>query len=154
MNDKTIKKGFGFGLLLFWGMWFLIVAISNMCDFLLYHELLPAQVTFRSGHLILLRDVIKIHGLGMGSANGFLFVIALFQLLIADCYFIALFQWRGPQEKIKTWVSAAFSASIGLVMCFLLLSEVFVFYQYHSVFFTMMFTLLLSWHWLMSVLKL
>lgn len=153
MNDKKIKTVFGLGLILFWGLFFLIAAISNVCDFLMYHEILPELVTFRSGNLILVHEIVKVHGLGMGSANSLLLLLAVCQLLLADCFFITLFQWKMSPQKFKAWMSLAFALSSGLFLCCVLFSEMFVFYHFNGVFFTVIIALLLSWHWLTSTLK-
>jgi hypothetical protein len=153
MKEITVKKIFAWGMLFFWGVLFLIAALSNVCDILVYHQILPSYIRFHSGQLETIYQAGQIYGLGMGAASILLFLLSLYQLLIADSFFMALFAWSTSKDKLKFWSSVAFCLSIGLVMLLLLLSEILVFHRLNSLFLSLMIVFLVSWQWFLTNIK-
>ncbi len=140
-----------FAMIIFWSLWFFVAALSNICDFFVQHELLPAGFVFRSGNLMLVHNIIAPFGLTHQHASFFVMVGAFIELIVADCFFMALLGHRISLEKFKLWLSLGFSLSISLWMSFLLMCEIFVYYQNSHIFVIMIFSELGMWVWIEKV---
>lgn len=153
MTDSDVKQTFIIIMLLFWSLWFFIAGLSNICDLLIFHHILPNTISFHSGNLGLLIKVVSVYGFGSSFASSLLAVDAVTQLLIADCFFLALFHYAGSKAKFKLWVNVAFASVVLFWMCFILLSEVFVYYKFNTLFFVLMMAGIASWNWVGVVMK-
>lgn len=136
------------GLLLFWGLWFLLVFFTNSFDFLGVYNMLPSDWRFRSGNLSLILSVINIYGFSGAFANLLFFLDIIIQGTAAVLFFIAAVKLWTNRQAWK-WINTAFGISTALWAAFILMDEFFIAYNFegtHSTLLIMEIISLLAMH--------
>lgn len=119
------------GLLLFWGMWFVLVFSTNIFDFLSVYSQMPMEWRFRSGNLALIVSVVNIYHFSGALANLLFVLDIIIQGLAAVLFVIAAVKfWLGKQAW--KWINAAFGISIALWALFILMDEFFIAYNFEG----------------------
>lgn len=148
-TEKAIKQVAAYGILVFFFLWFFIAALSNVCDLLINATILPKTITFRSGHLGTVHELLAVHGLS-SLAVAALTIVAFLELLIADLFAIALWGLVSGRKKEKFWRALAFASAMLFWALMLLASEVLVFYSFSSKFLILFILMLQSWQFVES----
>jgi len=148
-TEKAIKQATAYGILVFFFLWFFIAALSNVCDLLINASILPQTITFRSGNLSSVQEVLAVHGLS-SLAIGLLTIVAFLELLIADLFAIALWGLVSGRKKERFWRALAFASAMLFWALMLLASEALVFYNFSSKFFILFILMLQSWQFVES----
>lgn len=119
------------GLLLFWGVWFVLVVLTNSFDILSTYDALPAEWRFRSGNLALIISIVNIYRFSGVFAN-LLFLSGLIaESVIAILFIVAALKFWSRRPAWK-WVNAAFGISIAFWAVFILLDELFIAYNFEG----------------------
>lgn len=134
--SSTIKQTYGVspiksGLLLFWGCWFLLAALTNCFDLLGTHNLLPSYWRFRSGNLALITSVIHIYNFSFIWANLLFLIDIIIQGTVSVLFIIAAVTFWTQRPAWK-WINAAFGISIALWATFILMDEFFIAYNFEG----------------------
>ena len=101
-------------LLLFWSLWFAVVALSNLADLATAIGLLPPETWWKSGNLAMIADAVSPLGL-RAAAPLFLAGVVLWEGTTAGLFLRAFVRGRGA--------STAFTVGVGLFLAFVLLDE-------------------------------
>jgi glucose-6-phosphate-specific signal transduction histidine kinase len=110
------------GVLLFWAMYFTLVALTNALDAAKSFGALPAGWTLASGNYALMVKVTAVHGTPMAIV-----VILFLGVVVWEALSAALF-WRALVARTRRAVYAAFTVSLALWAVFALVDEIFVAY--------------------------
>lgn len=114
------------GVLLFWGAWFAVVALTNLLNALQVLEVLPADFKFVSGNWQWINETMNPLGVSV-ELQAFLFGgVIVWESLCAGLFFYALLRFRGGtllHERETLW---ACSVSLALWCAFQVLDEVFL----------------------------
>jgi hypothetical protein len=108
-------------LILFWALWFSLVALSNLTDFAAGLGLLPAESWWKSGNLALVATALRPVGLEPAAPLLLLGVVG-WEALAA-----ALFL-RGVARPSTRNAVVAFTVGLGLFLTFVLLDEALLLY--------------------------
>ena len=114
---RTLKSG----VLLFWALWFTIVALTNVFDALKAGRVLPGGFTFASGNWELMLKVTAVH------ATPVALVGILFLGVVAWETLAAVLFWRAWALGGRGGV-AAFTVGLALWAAFVLADEIFIAY--------------------------
>ena len=120
-----------FGLLLFWGLWFLIAFLTNTFDFLGVYNYLPTVWRFRSNNLALITSVIHIYNFPGTWANLLFTIDIIIQGSASILFLIAAMKWWSHRQAWK-WINGAFGLSIALWAAFILMDEFFIAYNFEG----------------------
>lgn len=110
------------GILLFWALYFSIVALTNTFDAARSFGVLPPGWTLASGNYALVVKVTAVHGTPMAV------VLILFLGVIAWEALSAVLFWRALMTRTRRAVYAAFTMSLALWAVFALVDEIFIAY--------------------------
>lgn len=125
---KTVNKRIRAGLLLFWGLYFTIVLVSNSADALNALSLLPSGWRFVSGNYGLIQKVVAMYEPPVWLA-GFMFAgVILWEATGAILFWKAFRVTLRQNPKQSVTAQAAFGITIGLWAAFILADEVFLTY--------------------------
>jgi hypothetical protein len=113
----------GPGLLGFWAIYFVIVALSNLTDLLGSFHLLPAGWRWVSGNLAFIAT-----STGKFGVPGWLNPVLLGGVIAWEMLAAVLF-WRAAREPSGRWLGPAFCVGIGLWATFILLDEVLLIFE-------------------------
>lgn len=115
------------GIILFWALWFTLVALSDLANFLQTLNLLPSSFSFSSNNYKLIVKSLSFHTTPNHRLALWLFgIILLWVLLIAILFWCALFSPNYLQLKISY---VAFLLSLAMTACFVLWDELFIQYD-------------------------
>ena len=116
-------------LLVFWSLYFLLVAGSNLVDAFQQLGWAPGAWSFTSGNLAMIAETIGEYGLANGLA-GLLYALVILVELAATVFFLAAFRdtWKVKEGKSAN-ISRAFLCAIGLFAGFIVTDELFVVYH-------------------------
>ncbi len=145
MDINTLK----FGLIAFWGLWFLLVILTNIFESLKALRVLPENWQFNSTNYSLITKATAKYSFP-AWLNGALFAGAiLWQIVILALYWLAFQSSLAASKLNLKQVDMAFIVSIGLWAAFILTDEVFRTYQgerAHRTLFTMQLITLIAIH--------
>ena len=110
-------------LLGFWGLYFLIVALSNLTDLLAHFHLLPAGWRWVSGNLAFIAT-----STGKFGAPAWLNPVLLAGVVGWEMLAAWLF-WRAAREPQGPSLGSAFVVSLGLWSTFILLDEILLIFE-------------------------
>jgi hypothetical protein len=110
-------------LLGFWGLYFMIVALSNLADLLRFAGVLPAAWRWTAGNLAFIASSIAPAGLPAGLSAILLAGVVVWQALAS-----ALF-WRAARRGDGPALGPPFVVSVALWTTFVLLDEVLLIFE-------------------------
>jgi hypothetical protein len=115
-------------LLLVWGIWFSIVALTNALDGLKALQLLPAGFTFASGNWAFLKQVVAVHHTPTALAAGMFAGVIAWEGFAAVSFLRAWNRYRGDHADAGTMAARAFTVSAALWGAMMIASEIFISY--------------------------
>jgi hypothetical protein len=118
-SSRTLKSG----ILLFWALYFSLVALTNVLDGVKTLGLLPRGWTLASDNYALMAKVTGVHGTSTAV------VAVLFLGVIAWEVGAAILFWRGWATRVRGTVYAAFTLGLALWAAMTLADEIFVAYS-------------------------
>ncbi|MBV9576541.1 MAG: hypothetical protein JO149_07945 [Gammaproteobacteria bacterium] len=118
------------GILLFWGMWFLIAFFTNVTDFLISTHIVT-PIAFRSGNYHALEKVLSIYHTPTYFLNLLFSMDILVQGSSAILFLIAGFSFVNKEIPWKI-INTAFFISMALWAAFLVMEEIFIAYSFEG----------------------
>ncbi len=113
----------GPGLLGFWSLYFAIVALSNLTDFLVHLHLFPAGWRWVSGNLAFIAASTRTFGVPAWVNPILLAGVIGWETLAAVLF------WRAAREPGGRWLGPAFVVSLSLWGAFILLDEILLIFE-------------------------
>lgn len=112
------------GILAFWGLWFTVVLLSDITNFLQVLQILPENFAFTSKNYDLVAKYLN--GYNIHSRQ---VIISIFLLIIAWALIAAFLFWCSLFSKNIDVAYLAFIISISMTAFFILADEFFIQYQ-------------------------
>jgi hypothetical protein len=116
-------------VLLFWAIWFSIVALSNLADALKHLGVLPAGFTFASGNFAFMQQVIAVHHTPSLLAVVMFAGVILWEIAAAALFFQAFAKSRIASVDEGAAVTRAFTVSVAFWAAMMIASEIFISYN-------------------------
>jgi hypothetical protein len=113
----------------FWGVWFSVVALTNLGDALKNMGVLPDGYTLVSGNFAFMRQVTAIHHTPEAIVALMFAGVIAWELTAAVLFFRALAGVRSGHSDQKKRVTQAFTVAAALWAAMMIASEVFISYQ-------------------------
>lgn len=112
------------GIILFWGVWFLIVTASDVVNFLQRKNVISPHISFTSNNYKLVDNVLSVYKINAPTVVDVLFIaIILWAFAISLSFFFSLF------AKNFSIAYFAFMFSFSMTAFFILCDEVFIQYE-------------------------
>lgn len=116
-------------LLLFWAIWFSIVALSNLADAFKHLGVLPSGFTFASGNFAFMQQVTAIHHTP-SLLVGIMFAgVILWEIAAATLFFQAFGKARIASADEVTVITRAFTVAVAFWGGMMIASEIFISYE-------------------------
>jgi hypothetical protein len=125
LTPRLLKRG----LVLFWGTWHTLVALTNACDWLKSVGLLQRSWPLASGNERLIAEATAKYGAPRSFSAGLLLALTACQAAAAVLFWRAGITHRRGSGVSDTAVNSAFVASLGLWMAVITSDELFVAYE-------------------------
>lgn len=122
---STLKRA----ILLFWALYLTLVLASNVTDALKVLGVLPEAWAFASGNYALVNRVMDIYGTPDAVVALCFAGVLVWEAGAAWLFWRAFGRFRGSDLRGLASVDAAFTASLGLWMAFVLADELFIAYE-------------------------
>jgi hypothetical protein len=118
-------------LLLFWGLWYAIVALTNLGDALLALGVVSPDWKFASGNYGLIQQVVGRYPTPEWLTMPLFAAVILWEGLAAALFLRACLAWRAGavEANARGGARLAYAVGIGLFATFLLVDEFFIAYQ-------------------------
>lgn len=127
-NNRSLEW-IGKGIILFWAMWSLLVALTDSIDWLQQVNLLSPDWAFTSGNFELLVQSLAHYKLNNHYLNLFLyFVIVIFAWIITIFFVRAVFSSKKNIKQYLQRCYAAFLMSLAIEAFFIIVDEIFIQY--------------------------
>jgi hypothetical protein len=125
MDPLLFKRG----LLLFWALYFVLIASSNLCDGLKAAGALPPSWRFASGNYAMVKRATSIYNV-WAFINALLFAAVIVWEAVAAALLVrAVVGYTGGDSHSTALVYAGMGAGIGLWAAFILMDEIFFDYE-------------------------
>jgi hypothetical protein len=123
-----LNRPFNQLLLLIWGVWFSIVALTNTLDGLKALHVLPADFTFASGNWAFLKQVVSVHHTP-GAIAALMFIgVIVWEWSAAVSFVRAWNHYREDHAEAEAAAAIAFAISAALWGAMMIASEIFISY--------------------------
>ncbi len=124
MNELIILNIIQRGIILFWGLWFSVVTITDVVNVLQGNNYLPKSFILSSKNYDLVINLFSTYGLHSPRIILFLFsIIILWAFTIAISFWVAFFWFTLERAYL------AFLLSLSMTAFFILFDEVFIQYE-------------------------
>lgn len=110
-------------IILFWSLWFTLVSLSDITNFLQLAHILPVDFVFTSKNYDLVHQYLSLFGF-----NSFALSLLLFGMIVSAAILISITFWISTFTMNPVWINLAFLSSILLTMFFILCDEIFIQY--------------------------
>jgi hypothetical protein len=115
-------------VLLVWGIWFSIVALTNALDGLKALHVLPAGFTLASGNWPFLKQVVSVHHTPAALAALMFVGVVAWETFAAFSFLRAWSRYRANHPDAGAAVARAFTVSAALWGAMMIASEIFISY--------------------------
>ena len=126
ITDAQIQRG----LLLFWSVWFFVVAMTNLADGLIAAGVLPADWRLASGNYLLVKQVTARYGTPGWIPPPMFAGVVLWESTACALFTSAWMAWGGGEDRGRARARLAYAAAMGLWGSFLVLDEFFIAYEF------------------------
>ena len=116
-------------LLLFWAIWFSIVALTNLADALKHLGVLPPGFTFASGNFEFMQQVTAIHHTPAFLVAVMFAGVIIWEIAAAALFFQAFAKSRSASADEAAAVTRAFTVSVAFWAGMMIASEIFISYD-------------------------
>lgn len=144
MSKKPPSVQLKRGLLLFWGLWFLIVFLTNLFDLFRIWGLLGPHWPAVSDYYLLVQKATSIYHLPVWVIDFFFNTIVLWEAICSAFFLHAWLVFGKDADRSTNSVYKAFGFAIALFAAFILSCEVFLVYEIEGVHMRVLTALLVS----------
>lgn len=118
--------------LFFWGSWFSVVCLTNLCDVLKLWHFLPKDWLWFSGNWELVRHLFETQHWSFKLAGALFGIIISWELLIVVSFFYSFYVFSKRKDNSINTINRAFAIALSFWAAFLLGDEILLAYVQES----------------------